>query len=267
MRDDSSGAKAGSDTGKTAPNGAKRAGWFGLRFGLDHANRELRVCMTRAVAGVSVAGFCGLLIGVVAVSRNTSNSGPQSARAASIIDPTAEENVPRVAPPAQKPAPPARARPAQLHTSAKPLVAANVPVKAPAVAPAPARTKASPTTSTTPDAVNKPRVAPALAPAMTMTATTTKAVDGRTVGHNYLVFGSYPTQAEARRVTQKLKTGGVACTIERSLPGWTRKGWYSVVGVNGHATTKTPAYQAEVKSVEDLGLEPRAYRWRKTGGA
>ena len=44
-------------------NGGKSAGdkpgWFGLRFGLDHANRELRVCMTRAVAGVSVAGFCG----------------------------------------------------------------------------------------------------------------------------------------------------------------------------------------------------------------
>jgi len=80
------------------------------------------------------------------------------------------------------------------------------------------------------------------------------------------VFGSFPTMNEAKRVSQKLKSDGVSCTIERGLPGWTKKTWYSVVGVKGYeSTTKNAAYEADLKSMEKLGLEPRAYRWRNTG--
>jgi hypothetical protein len=246
------------------PAGGKPGGWFGLKFGLDHANRELRVCMTRAVAGVSVAGFCGLLIGVIAVSRSASHNGPQSARASapSIIEPAAEDGLPRVAPPKSAPARP-RPRPAQVHTSAKPLVMTSVPVKAPTAAPvpalAPARPKAAPTTSVTPDGLNKDSSVPT-GPIKPLAL---NVAGGRTVGQNYLVFGSYPTAREARRASQRLQSEGVHCTIERGLPGWTKKSWYSVVGVKGYeTTTRNPEYEREVKSLESLGVEPRAYRWR-----
>jgi hypothetical protein len=244
--------------GGGTPSGDK-PGWFALRFGLDHANRELRVCMTRAVAGVSVAGFCGLLIGVIAVSRSASNNGPQSAHASpSVIEPAARDNLPRVAPPKSTPAKP---RPAQVHTTAKPLVMTAVPIKTPA-APAPAlataHPRATPTTSVTPDSLNKDSGVPGTPVA----PVAPKPVEDRTVGHNYLVFGSYPTAREAKRVTQKLQGEGINCTIERGLPGWTKKSWYSVVGVKGYETTKNAEYEREVKSLENLGLDPRAYRWR-----
>jgi hypothetical protein len=48
---------------------------------VDRAKRELHVSATRAVAGVSLAGFCGLLIGIVALSRNATSNGPQQAHA------------------------------------------------------------------------------------------------------------------------------------------------------------------------------------------
>src|SRR3954451_10737939 len=82
--------------------GTHKPNWFTVRFGHDAVNRELRVCMTRAVAGVSVAGFCGLLIGVIAVSRSASHNGPQSAHADVVAAPTTEAAAPRVA--AAKPA-------------------------------------------------------------------------------------------------------------------------------------------------------------------
>src|SRR5437764_3532511 len=50
---------------------------------LNHQKRELYVSMTRAVAGVSVASFCGMLIGIIALSRNVTNTGPQAAQASS----------------------------------------------------------------------------------------------------------------------------------------------------------------------------------------
>ena len=60
--------------GRNEP-GTKPGGLFGVR--VDHANRELYVSTTRAVAGVSLASFCGLLIGVMALSRHATHTGPQ----------------------------------------------------------------------------------------------------------------------------------------------------------------------------------------------
>ena len=261
MHNDSTGKRAGTATSTGKP------GWFGFQFGHDKANREFRVCMTRAVAGVSVAGFCGLLIGVVAVARNSSNNGPQSARA-SIIEPAAEEGLPKVVPPAR--ATPPRNRPAQVHTAAKPLVATNTPSRTttpatPTTALPKAHAGATPTTSVTPDSLNKDFAVRPDAPAAAPVATAPAMAEGRTAGHNYLVFGSFPTMNEAKRVSQKLKSDGVSCTIERGLPGWAKKTWYSVVGVKGYETTKNATYEADLKSMENLGLEPRAYRWRHTG--
>ena len=259
MRDET--AKKSTDTRRGGGGtGAGKPGWFAVRFGLDRANRELRVCMTRAVAGVSVAGFCGLFIGIVAVSRNASNNGPQSAHA-SIIEPAAEEGLPRVTP---VKAPPAKPRPAQVQTAAKPLASVNVPVRhAPAPAVTLGKAKVIPPTPTMPDVGNKDSVA---SKAPVAAAVAPAKPEARTVGHNYLVFGSFPTMSEARRTHSRLNKDGVACTIERSLPGWTKKGWYSVVSVKGYeTTTKNAAYRAEVKTLEALGLEPRAYRWRNSG--
>lgn len=264
MDNGTSGKRAAERAGTSGGTG--KPGWFGFQFGHDKANRELRVCMTRAVAGVSVAGFCGLLIGVVAVARNSSNGGPQTARA-SIIEPAAEEGLPKVMPPPK----PARTKPAQVHTTAKPVATVISPVKAPVAAAAPAavlpkpKGGATPTTSVTPENLNKDFAYAAPASPLATAAAPAATPEGRTAGHNYLVFGSFPTMNEARRISQKLKSDGVSCTIERGLPGWTKKSWYSVVGVKGYeTTTKNPAYQADLKSLENLGLEPRAYRWRGT---
>jgi len=237
MHNETSGKRAADRGGNSTGTG--KPGWFGFQFGHDKANRELRVCMTRAVAGVSVAGFCGLLIGVIAVARNSSNNGPQSARA-SIIEPAAEEGLPKVAP-APKPA---RTKPAQVHTAARPLASVSSPVKtpvaaAPAVALPSAKRGSFPTTSVTPDSLNKD-FASTTSPATPVATAPTATPEGRTTGHNYLVFGSFPTMNEAKRVSQKLKNDGVAVTIERSLPGWTKKGWYSVVGVKGLCRNPAP---------------------------
>src|SRR3954463_94220 len=198
MHNETSGKRTTERSGGNS-TGAGKPGWFGMQFGHDPVNRELRVCMTRAVAGVSVAGFCGLLIGVIAVARNSSNSGPQSARA-SIIEPAAEEGLPKVTPAPR----PARSKPARVHTAAKPVAAVNTPVKTPAPAtPAAAlpkaRAGATPTTSVTPDSLNKDFAAGPEAPAAPVAPAPT-APEGRTAGHNYLVFGSFPTMNEAKRV-------------------------------------------------------------------
>ena len=54
---------------------------------------------------------------------------------------------------------------------------------------------------------------------------------------------------------------------ERGLPGWTRKGWYSVVSVKGFDSSKDAAYQQEMKSLQAKELDPRGYKWRTVKGA
>src|SRR4051794_16214022 len=91
-------AAAAASTATTGPaKDSKGPGRFGMKVGLDHPNSELYVSTTRAVAGVSVAAFCGLLIGVVALSRNSSHNGPQGAQAnefPSIVTPGEREPSP-----------------------------------------------------------------------------------------------------------------------------------------------------------------------------
>jgi len=227
-------------------------GRFGMRVGLDHPNRELYVSTTRAVAGVSVASFCGLLIGVVALSRNANQPGPQGAQASdaakypSIVAPS--ERSPAAVKPTVS-AKPAAPKPAQVvvSTPSKPApLVTSTPAKTPVVA--------------------APTTAPTIpAPAPSTTAATPG--DERIIGLTYFVFGSFPKSSEAKAVAQRLKENGVTCTVERSLPGWTRKGWYSVVSVKGFESSKDATYQKEMKSLQAKELDPRGYKWRTVKGA
>jgi cell division septation protein DedD len=231
---------------RTNEPGTKSGGLFGVR--VDHANRELYVSTTRAVAGVSLASFCGLLIGVMALSRHATHTGPQAARASD------ETPRPSILPPAE---------------TAPVVVVKTAPVK-PAPAPRPAQvvvttpTKPAPLVTSTPSHLPTPTTAPsAVTPKAVETA---KASDGRIVGMTYLVFGSFPKVGDAKTVSDRLKENGVTCTIERSLPGWTRKGWYSVVSVQGYASSKEAAFKKTVKDLHAKEVEAHGYKWRAVKG-
>jgi hypothetical protein len=251
-------AAAASTTTTTGPaKDSKGPGRFGMKVGLDHPNSELYVSTTRAVAGVSVAAFCGLLIGVVALSRNSSHNGPQGAQASqdfpSIVTPGEREPSPvkHVAVTAPK-AVVSTAKPVQVAVSTPtkpaPLVTATPVVTTPAPTTAPSQ--ATTTTTTTPP-----------------TTPTVAAQEGRIIGQTYFVFGSFPKASEAKRSAARLKENGVECTIEQNLPGWTKKNWYSVVSVKGFTSTKEAAYQKEMKSLQAKELEPHGYTWRTVKGA
>jgi len=252
-------AAAASTTTTGPAKDSKGPGRFGMKVGLDHPNSELYVSTTRAVAGVSVAAFCGLLIGVVALSRNSSHNGPQGAQAnefPSIVTPGEREPSPvkHVAVTAPK---------AAVSTPKPAQVVVSTPTKpAPLVTSTPVRTPvvAAPTTAPT-----TPMVAtagPTTAPVAQATTTTVAAQEGRIIGQTYFVFGSFPKASEAKRSAARLKENGVECTIEQNLPGWTKKNWYSVVSVKGFTSTKEAAYQKEMKSLQAKELEPHGYTWR-----
>jgi hypothetical protein len=236
--DCSGGAGKGSDCQQKEPAGA--VGRFGTRVRVDRPNRELYVSTTRAVAGVSVASFCGLLIGIVALSRNASHNGPQSAQAVapavlhpSIIDPAERE---RETP---------RSAPAVKTTPATPkatLVGVPQAVKTPVAA--------VPTTSPVPNPV--PQISPG---------------ESRIVGQTYFVFGSYPRPGEAKKAAERMESHGVSCSVVQNLPGWTHKGWYTVVSVKGYESTKDATYQRELKTLQSKELEPHGYKWRTVNKA
>jgi hypothetical protein len=254
---------AATTTTTTGPaKDSKGPGRFGMKVGLDHPNSELYVSTTRAVAGVSVAAYCGLLIGVVALSRNSSHNGPQGAQAS--------EDFPSIVTPGEREPSPVKhvavTAPKAVGSTPKPVqVAVSTPNKpAPLVTSTPVRTPvavAAPTTAPT-----TPQVAtagPTTAPVAQVTTTPTVAAqEGRIIGQTYFVFGSFPKASEAKRSAARLKENGVECTIEQNLPGWTKKNWYSVVSVKGFASTKDAGYQKEVKSLQAKELEPHGYTWR-----
>jgi cytoskeletal protein RodZ len=235
---------------------SKGPGRFGMKVGMDHPNRELYVSTTRAVAGVSVASFCGLLIGVVALSRNASHSGPQSAKAS--------ETHPSIVSPADRDPSPVK------HVAATPAAKATTPKPVQVVVSTP--TKPAPLVTSTPVRIPA-AVSPTTAPTTPMVATgapvasETKAPEGRVIGQTYFVFGSFPKASEAKRAAARLAEHGVTCTVEQSLPGWTRKGWYSVVSVKGFSSSKDASYQTEMKSLQAKELEPHGYTWRAVKGA
>jgi hypothetical protein len=238
-------------TTTTAPaKESKGPGRFGMKVGLDHPNSELYVSTTRAVAGVSVAAFCGLLIGVVALSRNSSHNGPQGAQA---------NEFPSIVTPGEREPSPVK------HVAVTaPKAAVSTPKPAQVVVSTP--TKPAPLVTSTPVVAT---AAPTTAPVVQVTTPTptVAAQEGRIIGQTYFVFGSFPRASEAKRSAARLKENGVECTIEQNLPGWTKKNWYSVVSVKGFTSTKETAYQKEMKSLQAKELEPHGYTWRTVKGA
>lgn len=248
-------AAAASTTTTTGPaKDSKGPGRFGMKVGLDHPNSELYVSTTRAVAGVSVAAFCGLLIGVVALSRNSSHNGPQGAQAS--------QDFPSIVTPGEREPSPVKhvavTAPKAVVSTPKPVqVAVNTPTKpAPLVTATPVVATAAPTTAPVAQVTTTPPTTPTVA-----------AQEGRIIGQTYFVFGSFPKASEAKRSAARLKENGVECTIEQNLPGWTKKNWYSVVSVKGFTSTKDAAYQKEMKSLQAKELEPHGYTWRTVKGA
>jgi cell division septation protein DedD len=211
---------------------------------LNHQKRELYVSMTRAVAGVSVASFCGMLIGIMALSRNVTNTGPQAAKASTSYQ------MPAVRPVKIK---------APKLTSANGGKSTPTADAAPVVAPPTTQPKLERSIITENP---KPLVAnPTTAPSVVTRVSSNN--EPRSVGRVYFIFGSFPDAADAKSVVDKLKKKGIPCTVERSLPDWTYEGWFSVVSVKGFLSTKDQAYQKEIKALEDKDLEPCPYKWRR----
>lgn len=85
----------------------------------------------------------------------------------------------------------------------------------------------------------------------------------RRVGLNYFVLRSTPDLAEAERRLEKALAAGVQCHIEPALPGFTRKGWWSLVTTQGFSLPDDrAAYGRERDRLRRLGFEPAGYCWR-----
>ena len=235
------------DRDERASQSAAESARAPMNVRLNHQKRELYVSMTRAVAGVSVASFCGMLIGIIALSRNVTNTGPHAAQASSSYQ------MPAVRPVKIK---------APKLTSAKDGSKSIPPAAEFTVAPPTTQPKLERSIITENP---KPRVVTIAGPTTAPSAVTKVSSRNapRSVGLVYFIFGSFPDAADAKSVADKLKKKGIPCTVERSLPDWTHEGWFSVVSVKGYPSTKDEAYQKEVKFLEDKDLEPCPYKWRR----
>ena len=93
-----------------------------------------------------------------------------------------------------------------------------------------------------------------------------KQLPPRTPGLNYLVLKSLPTRREALSAQERLEAKGVAATVERNLPGWSKKATFSVVGLTGFDLKREQAqFDRHVKDLKDLKgqkLDPKPYKWR-----
>ena len=87
----------------------------------------------------------------------------------------------------------------------------------------------------------------------------------RTPGLNYLVIKSFPSKKAADKAREALIRKGVATTVERSLPGWSGKGWYSLVGMTGFELDREQnLFDRHVKELKGIKLDPKPYKWRGT---
>jgi len=94
----------------------------------------------------------------------------------------------------------------------------------------------------------------------------------RIVGMNYVVIQSYKEQPLANEAAAALKAGGLGCTVEPGLVGYSSS-WFVVVGTTPFTKATTPEYQAYVKKVQQISekfagtskwkrFEPSPYKWR-----
>jgi hypothetical protein len=85
----------------------------------------------------------------------------------------------------------------------------------------------------------------------------------RRAGLNYLILKSFPSKKAALSAREVLIRKGVATTVERSLPGWSGKGWYSLVGMTGFELDREQdLFDRHVADLKKLKLDPKPYMWR-----
>lgn len=106
----------------------------------------------------------------------------------------------------------------------------------------------------------------------------------RTVGLNYVIVQSYPAAEEqmAQDAVKLLIGNGIDATIEKDVPGWSSRGWLTVMGTvpfarisadNGRGTNpQLEAYMRKIKQISDdahaktrsfKAFDPRPYKWVK----
>jgi hypothetical protein len=118
---------------------------------------------------------------------------------------------------------------------------------------------------------------PAATPSAPPTTTPSVASDGkptRQIGLHYVIAQSYPEAATAKRAADLLNSAGIACTVERGLPGYAVKSWFCVVGLKSFDHIQhNPELDQYRDTIESIGtkfagaksfnrFEPKLYKWR-----
>jgi hypothetical protein len=79
-----------------------------------------------------------------------------------------------------------------------------------------------------------------------------------------VIIGSVDEEADAAQLAKKMALHGIACTVEKNLPGWSgKKNAYCVVGQTGFESVKDNAeYNEYIDALRGLKLDPKPYKWR-----
>ena len=94
----------------------------------------------------------------------------------------------------------------------------------------------------------------------------------RIIGMNYVVIQSYKDRPLADEAAAAMVAGGLGCTVEPGLAGYSAT-WNVVVGTTPFTKATTPEYQAYLKKVQQISekfagnskwkrFEPNPYKWR-----
>jgi hypothetical protein len=88
--------------------------------------------------------------------------------------------------------------------------------------------------------------------------------DMRRPGVNYVIIQSFDEEADAAQLAKRVQQHGIACTVEKNLPGWSgRKNAFSVVGQTGFETVKdNQDFAVYIDSLRNLKVDPKPYKWR-----
>jgi hypothetical protein len=97
----------------------------------------------------------------------------------------------------------------------------------------------------------------------------------RSFGLNYVVIQSYLKPEAAQEARDLLIKHNILCTVEKNLPHYGSKGWYSVVGLTGFDRIRgVKEYQNYINAINRVSslydakiagfkkLDPQPYKWR-----
>jgi hypothetical protein len=88
--------------------------------------------------------------------------------------------------------------------------------------------------------------------------------DMRRPGVNYVIIQSFDEEADAAQLARRVQSHGIACTVEKNLPGWSgKKNAFCVVGQTGFETVKdNPEFAVYIDTLRSLKVDPKPYKWR-----